>query len=335
MPISQNKVVIVAGTAYGGYVVSDSLGAAAPGVFELQQTIADGGIIGHLTVGLSALTTRAFTGADTWRNNGTQFNIGTSIVTIEYDGLNLGTTPGSSGLPNFDDQISTTGNLGGTSGSPVISAGTGFTAYAAYQYIEGIISTPVAVCVQHQFAGAAGTYPVTFNSNLGTISAGNLTTASAGDWLIAIAVLNGNTGDWGVCAYAIPLANPLGPTAGPTSQKLDASAFPCLLSIPAGTQITGMQLTLTGFQSNQDPSSVVSVSILNPTNPLTPRVIQFPLTEGPIVLGGATDTLEPGHQSFNRSARPSAPGSPTSIAPASLRTWMFEARLTKVRSREA
>ena len=274
LPISTQKVVVLAGTSYAAYVVGDTLGSLSPALFQLNQVIPDTGIVGHMSVGLSASTTRSFSGADDWTVHPTQFAIGTSIVAIEYDGLNLGTVAAPD-APVIDSSLSLQGTLTPT-GSPVISAGTGFTADAAYQYVEDVIGTPIAVCVEHMQAGAPGTYAVTFDTNVGTISAGNVTTALAGDWIIAIAALNGTNGDWGVCAYAIPLANPSGPTAGPTSQQLNVSAFPCLLSAPAGIQVTGMQLTVTGFQSNEDPSSLVSVTLVNPTVPVTPRTFQLP-----------------------------------------------------------
>jgi hypothetical protein len=298
MPIATSKVVILAGTSYGAYGIADSLGLLPGVIFQLQENVPDGGIVGHMTVGLSAITTLTFAGADTWTLNPTQFGIGASLVTFEFDGLNLGAVPGTSAAPTFDDHISTSGSLGGTSGSPVVSAGSGFTADATYQYVESVINTPIAVCVQHMQAGAPGTYPVAFASNMGAISAGNLTTTQPGDWIVAIATLNGNNGDWGVCAYAIPLANSSGTPSGGTSQLLKASAFPCLLSIPADVSIVGIQVSLTGQQSNEDPTSIVSVTLINPTNPTPPRMIQLPLTEGTVTLGGPTDpwgqSIQPG-----------------------------------------
>jgi hypothetical protein len=80
------------------------------------------------------------------------------------------------------------------------------------------------------------------------------------------------------------------PPSGPTSEQLSATQFPCLTSIPETSSIIGMEVDITGFQSNLDPSSIVTLTLLDQFNPIATRTFQLPLVEGTVMLGGMTDT---------------------------------------------
>ena len=226
MPISTQKVVILAGTAYAAYVVGDSLGLAVSGVSSSSaESIPDAGIVGHMSVGLSASTTRSFSGR---RRLGPcirrKFAIGTSIVAIEYDGLNLGTMPGTSTLPLLTPTSAPQGTLD-ADGQPGHFCRNGIHRRCRVSVRR--------ICHWHADRGLRRAHAGRRARNLRrhvryerrNHQRGKRHDGSAGDWIIAIAALNGTNGEWGVCAYAIPLANPSGPTAGPTFAAVERERF--------------------------------------------------------------------------------------------------------------
>jgi hypothetical protein len=107
----------------------------------------------------------------------------------------------------------------------------------------------------------------------------------------------------GGTSYAIEISG-LGALVGTTdiSEILRAYAY-ALGAIPIGSQVTGFEVAISGFQNSADPASIITVNLLNPTNPGPTFTVQLPSSQGTVTLGGPTNLWDqpPARSGFENS----------------------------------
>lgn len=94
----------------------------------------------------------------------------------------------------------------------------------------------------------------------------------------------------GLVSLTITGGGPPTPGTGPTSEQLTVADFPCVATIPSVSAITGLEIFVKGMQSNLDPSSIITLTLLNQLVPIATRTFQLPLVEDIVSIGGMTDT---------------------------------------------
>lgn len=72
-----------------------------------------------------------------------------------------------------------------------------------------------------------------------------------------------------------------------TSTLLEASAAP--LAVPTNSQITGVQVIVSGKQNSSDPNATLSIAPLTLNNAAVPKTFQLPLSDGSVTLGSPID----------------------------------------------
>jgi hypothetical protein len=194
--VQPNQLVVVAGTAFAGYGVSDTNSwcfISGGALFQWSQAFADPNSSSHdITVGISVCNTGSHSGSETFTVNQSQFSVGASIVVTQWSGILLS---GSSN-PTPDSTVGNTGTAGSggniTGGNlttsvagdlllviglacnntQTLTVGSGYTQDENYNYTEQFVGTYVVAAAEHQKAGAAGSY------------AANFTVSASGPWAI-------------------------------------------------------------------------------------------------------------------------------------------------------
>lgn len=122
------------------------------------------------------------------------------------------------------------------------------------------IASAATASSSYRQAGSAGTYAASWND------ADSSTTA-----LCVVA------------AFEVPL----GPSAADTSELLEATAFS--LTIPSGTELTGIEVTVNGKQSTTAGETILTILPLTQNFTPTPRTFQLPTSDGSFTIGSPTD----------------------------------------------
>jgi hypothetical protein len=178
------QVIVITGTSYGAYAIGDSLGVIPNQTFQLEQTLADGGGIGHMSGGMAIFNTRSFSGSDNFTVAPTQVSIGASVNVRQYSGLN---TSATLPVPLFDSSVGTNGNASGSgnitggnltavssgdflvvfgfaiANGQTLSVGSGYTLDLTYNYMEGIIGTYVVAQQEFRAGVSPGSYAANFS----------------------------------------------------------------------------------------------------------------------------------------------------------------------------
>ena len=72
------------------------------------------------------------------------------------------------------------------------------------------------------------------------------------------------------------------------SELLEASVY--TFSIPSTAQVTGVQVIVSGKQTDTSATNILTIVPLNPVNPIAPRTFQLTTSDGSVTIGTITDT---------------------------------------------